>query len=151
MAEEKRRNPVVVGWIIAVVGLIIAFLLGWALMGIGSSRLAEARREQQPLRNAVSFMATEALGAAREAAAAVASSNWGEAQQRLTRVNEIVTGLERAKSNENARQIEQVRRALGQAQTAVGEQDRSARDAVDRLIAALEALQVKQPVGQSGG
>jgi biopolymer transport protein ExbB/TolQ len=147
MTEERRRNPVAVGWAIAVAGLIVAFLLGWALMGIGSSRLAEARREQEPLRNAVSFMATEAVGAAREAATAVASNNWGEAQQRLTRVNEIVTALERAKSDANARQIEQVRRALSQAQTAVGEQNRSARDAVDRLIASLEALQVKQPAG----
>jgi biopolymer transport protein ExbB/TolQ len=147
MTEERRRNPVAVGWAIAVAGLIVAFLLGWALMGIGSSRLAEARREQEPLRNAVSFMATEAVGAAREAATAVASNNWGEAQQRLTRVNEIVTALERAKSDANARQIEQVRRALSQAQTAVGEQNRSARDAVDRLISSLEALQVKQPAG----
>jgi biopolymer transport protein ExbB/TolQ len=145
MAAQRRRDPVVVGWAIAVAGLIIAFLLGWALMAVGAGRLAEARREQQPLRNAVSFMATEAVGTAREAATAVASNNWGEAQQRLTRVNEIVTALERAKSDQNARQIEQVRRALGQAQTAVGEQDRNARDAIDRLISALEALQVKQP------
>ena len=144
MAEEKRRDPVVTGWIIAVVGLIIALLLGWVLMGIGARRLAQARREQEPLRNAVSFMATEAAGAARGAATAVASDNWGEAQQRLTRVNEIVTGLERAKSNGNARQIEQVRRALGQAQTAVGERSRDAGDAVEGLVSALEDLQVKQ-------
>ncbi len=131
------------GWIIAVVGLIIALLLGWVLMSVGSSKLEQARREQEPLRNAVSFIATEGVGATRDAATAVANNNWGEAQQRLARVNEIVTALERAESTENTPQIEQARRALGQAQTAVGEQSRDARDTVDRLVSSLEALQVK--------
>lgn len=145
MSEETRRNPVVTGWIVAVVGLVIALLLGWVLMGIGSSKLEQARKEQEPLRNAVSFIATDGAGAARDAATAVANNNWGEAQQRLARVNEVVTALERAKSKENTRQIEQARRALGQAQTAIGEQSRDARDTVDRLVASLEDLQVKQP------
>jgi hypothetical protein len=143
MTEAKRRNPVVTGWLVAIAGLVIAFLLGWGLMTIGAGKLEAARKTRQPLQYAVSFIATEAIGATQEAAAAVAASNWGEAQQRLGRVNEIVTALERAKSDENGSRIDRVRRSLGEAQAAVGQQKSEARDRVEQLISDLEALQVK--------
>jgi len=143
MSQPKRRNPVVVGWAVAVAGLIVAILLGWALISIGSSRLDQARKEKAPLRLAISFMASEGITAARGAADSVSSSNWGDAQRKLVRANAVITAMERSTTADNRRQVQQARRTLGEAQEAVGRREPNARDNVDRLILRLEDLEVK--------
>ena len=46
---QSKRNPVLTGWMVAIVGLAIAALLGWATMSIGRARIVEAKDMQQQL------------------------------------------------------------------------------------------------------
>ncbi len=107
-----QGNPVLRGTLIAVAGLLFAGLLGWGMMSIGAGRLRDAEKTKEPLRQAVSFLAGDAIAAANEADLAISNKNWGETQKPLRRVDEVVTALEKSATPDTQEQVTQIRAAL---------------------------------------
>lgn len=145
---EQRSGSAVRGWLVAIIGLVAAALLGWALMAIGAKRLEDARKiraeSEGRLMVAVDFAAREAMREAQDAQMAVNSSNWGEAGSRLSRVNELVTLMEQVAAEGERRAVGDVRNRLGEAQRSVGQQSKEAGQSVSALVTALDVLREKK-------
>jgi hypothetical protein len=146
--RESRQSSPLSGYLIAVIGLVIAVALGWAMMAIGARRLADAERVREQAEGrllvAVSFAAREAVTQAQEARVSIIRSNWGDAQRRLSRVNELVTLLEQVAPDADREAVNQVRDRTGEVQRLVGEQSTDALSALDTLITDLDALRGKR-------
>jgi hypothetical protein len=142
--RESRQSSPLFGYLIAVIGLVIAVALGWAMMAIGARRLADAERVREQAEGrllvAVSFAAREAVTQAQEARVSIIRSNWGDAQRRLSRVNELVTLLEQVAPDADREAVNQVRDRTGEVQRLVGEQSTDALSALDALITDLDGL-----------
>ena len=142
--RESRQSSPLLGYLIAVIGLVIAVALGWAMMAIGARRLADAERVREQAEGrllvAVSFAAREAVTQAQEARVSIIRSNWGDAQRRLSRVNELVTLLEQVAPDADREAVNQVRDRTGEVQRLVGEQSTDALSALDTLITDLDGL-----------
>jgi type II secretory pathway pseudopilin PulG len=142
--RESRQSSPLFGYLIAVIGLVIAVALGWAMMAIGARRLADAERVREQAEGrllvAVSFAAREAVTQAQEARVSIIRSNWGDAQRRLSRVNELVTLLEQVAPDADREAVNQVRDRTGEVQRLVGEQSTDALSALDTLITDLDRL-----------
>ncbi len=140
MSETNARNPVTVGVLVAVVGLIIAGGLGALLMWIGSNRLETAKRTEQPYHLSFAYIAQDALTGVTAAESALKANNWGQAQTALDEAGKAITTMERAASEADAQKVRDARAALGEAQTAIGKQDPDAPERVADLRRRLEAL-----------
>ena len=133
MGETKKRSPVMTGVMVAVVGLIIALLLGLGLMWVGGSRMEAARKTERPYRIAFGIIALGAVEATGRAQSSLNTKDWGQAQGALDEAGKIVTQLESAVSEDNREQVGRIREALGEAQTSVGKQSDDAPDKVQKL------------------
>jgi hypothetical protein len=133
MGETKKRSPVMTGVMVAVVGLIIALLLGLGLMWVGGNRMEAARKTERPYRIAFGIVARGAAEATGRAQSSLNTQDWGQAQRALDDAGTVVTQMETAASEADRTQVGQVRAALGDAQTAVGQQAADAPDKVQRL------------------
>jgi len=138
MSETKKRNPVMTGVEIAVVGLIIALLLGLLLMKVGGNRMEAAKKTERPYQIAFALLAQNGVEAANRAQSSLNTKDWGQAQRALDDAGKIVTQLETAASEADREQVGRVRQALGEAQTAVGKQ---ADDAPDKVTTLKDLLQ----------
>src|SRR5512136_2521564 len=78
MAEVKQRNPVTTGWTVAIVGLLVALLLGLGLMRIGKQRMAKAAELARPYTVAFASLAENALAPLSKAQDSVTSKDWGQ-------------------------------------------------------------------------
>jgi hypothetical protein len=141
---RARRNPLLTGWLIALIGLAIAVLLGWAMMSIGARRIAVAKemkaQAQDRLYVAVEFSAEQAVGKLQDARRDLRRQNWGSAQGALSEVEDCVTFMEQVAPEDRVKQVRQVRERIGELQSAVGEQSEDAMDRLDALEAALDEL-----------
>lgn len=140
MSETRGRSPVVTGWLVAVVGLILAGGLGYLLMWIGSNRIEAAKKTERPYQIALGYVAQSGVEAAQKAEQAVGTNNYGQAQQALDDAGKAVTAMERAASDANRDRLQQVRAALSDAQAAVGKQDKEAAGKIAALRQQLEAF-----------
>ena len=138
MSETKKRNPVTIGVLIAVVGLVIALLLGLVLMKIGGNQMEAAKRTERPYQIAFALLAQNAVDAVGEAQSSLNTQDWGQAQRALDAAGKIVTQMETAASEADREQVGRARQALGDAQTAVGKQ---ADDASDKVTVLKDQLQ----------
>ncbi len=148
--RESRQSSPLFGYLIAVIGLVIAVALGWAMMAIGARRLADAERVRRQAEGrllvAVNFAAGEAVTQAQAARVSILASNWGDAQRRLSRVNEMVTllELEQVAPDADREAVNRVRDRTGEVQRLVGEQSTDALSALDALITDLDGLREKR-------
>jgi hypothetical protein len=133
MSEAKPRNPVTTGALIAIIGLIVALLLGLGLMKVGSNRLEAAKRTERPYQIAFALLAQNGVSAVSRAQSSLNTKDWGQAQRSLDDAGTIITQMETAASEADRTPVSQVRSALGDAQTAVGQQSADAPDKVQKL------------------
>jgi len=144
----KRMSTGWLGLVIAVAGLVIAILLGWALMAIGANRLDQANKirasAERRLMTAMGFAAEEAMRDAQQADIAIRRSNWGEAQTRLSRVNELVTLMEQIAPASRSTAVRRLRERLAEAQQLVGNQSEGATQVTDALVTDLDDLRQEQ-------
>ena len=143
-ARPARRSPLATGWMIAIIGLIIAILLGWALMSIGAARIKQAEQirvaAESRLQIALSFAAKGAIDELRQARLALHNKNWGSAQTVLSRVEDHVTFMEQVAPEGKRKPVSEIRERIGELQRAVGEQSKDSVERLDALEAALDQL-----------
>jgi hypothetical protein len=129
------------------VGLLVAVLLGWAMMAIGARKLRDAAKLQADAESrlliALDYAASQAMAQTQEARVSLNRDNWGEAQSRLDSVNELVTLMERVTPDRTRPDVDRLRDRLGEAQRLVGEQSKDALSALDSLITELDGLRKK--------
>jgi type II secretory pathway pseudopilin PulG len=141
---RKRRNPVATGWMVAIVGLAIAVVLGWILMSIGSRRMQQAtqiRREaESKLEMEVNFGARRAMDELRPVRLALHNSNWGAAGDGLSPAEDCVKFIERIAPGRMESDVRTVTTGLEKLQGAIQDQSKEAMDRLTDLEAALDAL-----------
>jgi len=146
---RKARNPVVTGWLVAVVGLLIAVLIGWVMMTIGARRVesAEQMRKQAESRLlvALDFAVELASDEAKSVDDALLSSNWGSAARRLAQVSNAVNLMDQVAPESRQKQVDEVLELLSQLQGAIGDQSSDARDRLDAFRTALDGLRMPEP------
>jgi len=134
----KRR------WMVAVIGLLIAVLLGWITMSIGSRRIKQAEQTrvvaESKLEIAVRFAAGKAMDELRQARLALHSNNWGSAQMVLSEVRECVAFMVEVAPEGKRKEVMQLRDAVEQLQRAAEEQSKDTQAKLDALEAALDQL-----------
>ena len=147
---QSKRNPVLTGWMVAIVGLAIAALLGWATMSIGRARIVEAKDMQQQLDTRLYAMlddiAEEANLQANAVDREIRNSNWGAAQRELSGVAKCVGMMEQIALDGRDEGVRQVRESFDELDRAVREQSSDARELLDTFRQDLEA--VSPPPGE---
>jgi hypothetical protein len=118
------------------------------MMGIGARRLRDAERvrsgAEARLMAAVEFAVGEAISQAQEARLAINKNNWGEAQTRLSRANDLVTLIEQVAPEGKRSAVGQVRNRLNETQRLTGERSQDALASLDSLITDLDGLREKK-------
>ncbi len=140
----RGMSPVVKGWLVGVIAIAIAVLLGWALMAVGSARIREAAQikatAESKLDIALSFVAGEAVEEIRQARLALHNKNWGSAQMALSRVEDKITMMGQVAPDGRKAEIDQLRSELTELQQAISDQARNTAERLDAMEAALDAL-----------
>jgi ElaB/YqjD/DUF883 family membrane-anchored ribosome-binding protein len=131
-------------WAVAVIGILIGLVLGLMMIGIGGRRIRRAeeiqKRAESQLQIALDYAVRQAGDKAKDADDALRRNNWGVASQDLNELNELVSLMEQVAPEEKQAAVRQVRQALNDVQTAVGEQSQDARGKLDALRSALDGL-----------
>jgi hypothetical protein len=149
--EKARRagarpgpSPVAKGWMVGVIGVIAAIMLGSILMAVGSRRLENAERiratAESKLMVAVSFAAGDAIEQVRQARLALHNENWGNAQRVFSSVEDKVTLIEQVAPESKRKEASELRTLMGDLQSAVNAQSGEASQKLDALEAALDKL-----------
>ncbi len=132
------------GWMVGLIGVAIAILLGYLLIWIGSRKLEQANNiratSESKLQLAVSFAAGEAIDQLRQARLALHSNNWGSAQSALSGVEDKVTLIEQVAPDSMKDDVGNVRQLMGDLQNAVTQQSSEASTKLDSLEAALDKM-----------
>ncbi|MFB3880174.1 MAG: hypothetical protein ACE149_02870 [Armatimonadota bacterium] len=140
-------SPVVKGWLIGTVGVVVAILLGWILIGIGSAKLRKAEEIRVAAENnlevAVSSAAEDAMAELRQARLAVNNRNWGSAQTNLMKVDARVRLIQQLAPQRSRREAEQVRQLMDDVLAAASAQAEDTPQKVDALEAALDGMKQK--------
>jgi hypothetical protein len=149
--RRPARNPVVTGWLVAILGLAVALILGWALISIGAGRIKRAEQTQREaesrLHIALDFAAGEALQGVRDTRVLLRNQNWGEGRSHLNRVNELVTLMEEVAPEGKQQAVRDIRDTLGRLQSAVGEQSKGAGEILDGLEGQIYELRQEMAGG----
>jgi len=140
----RRRNPVLTGWMVAIIGLLIAALLGWALMSIGAARLKQGEQlrleAESKLEMEIGFGARRAIDELLPVRLAVHSNNWGAALDALSPVEDCVEFIQRIAPEGRRGSVAQVSKNLEDLQSAIRDQSKEAMDRLTALEAALNEL-----------
>jgi len=148
MSSRRGMSALAKAWVIGVVAILIAVLLGWALMAIGSRRIQRAEQirvaAESKLDIALAFAAEEAIDELRQARLALHNKNWGSAQSVLSSVEDKVTFMERVASATRKREIGRVREQIGELQRSVSEEAEDTMERLDALEASLDAARMTQ-------
>lgn len=146
---RKGRNPVVTGWMVAIVGLLIAVLIGGVMIKIGANRVESAEQIRQQAESrllvALDFAVELAADEAKSVDDALLASNWGSAARRLAQVSNAVNLMDQVASDSKQQQVDEVREMLSQLQGAIGDQSKDARDRLDVFRTALDGLKTPEP------
>ena len=141
---KPGMGPVAKGWLVGVIGVAIALLLGWVLMGIGSNRIKQAEQvkvaAESRLNVAVSFVAGDAIEGLRLARLALHNKNWGSAQMTLSAVEDKVTFLGQIAPEDRKGEVSAAADQLAELQKATAEQSKDVMERVDALEAVLHAM-----------
>ena len=146
---RKARNPVVTGWLVAILGLLLAVLIGWAMMAIGARRVEQAEQVRQKAESRLLVALDSAVALAADEAKSVddalLSSNWGSAGRRIPDLTNAVTLMDQVAPEGKRQQVDEVRELLSQLQGAIGDQSKDARDRLDAFRTALDGLRMPEP------
>ncbi len=146
-AARPGPSPVMKAWMVGVIGVGIAIIVGWALIAIGSARIRKAEEirvtAESKLQFAVSFAAGEAMDELRQARLSLHNNDWGSAQSALSRVEDKVTLVEQVAPDSIKGDAGNVRQLMGDLQNAVTEQSPDASGKLDSLEAALDKMRQK--------
>jgi hypothetical protein len=138
-------SPVAKGWVIGAIAIVVAILLGWILVAIGSGRLQRAEQirltAESRLEVALSFAAGEAVDELRKARLALHNRNWGSAQTTLSSIEDKITFMSRIAPDSRKVEIAALRDDLSQLQTSAADQSADTMAQLDALEAALVGLQ----------
>jgi len=144
----KGRNPVATGWTVAIVGLLIAVLIGWAMMAVGANRVKSAEQVRQQAESrllvALDFAVELAANEAKSVDDALLASNWGSAARRLAQVSNAVNLMGQVAPDSKQPQVDEARELLSQLQGAIGDQSSDARDRLDAFRTALDGLKTSE-------
>jgi hypothetical protein len=145
---KKAMSPAAKGWLVGIVCVAIALLLGWALMSIGSDRVREAAQikatAESKLEIAVSFVAADAVEEIRKARLALHNNNWGSAATTLSRVEDKITVIGQVAPSGRKSEIDGLRNQLMELQQSVSDQSNNTAEQLDALEAALDALRAPE-------
>lgn len=137
-------SPLAKGWMVGVIGVILAVILGSIMIAIGSNRIEEAKKIQvtseSKLGFAVSFAAEDAIEKLRQARLALHNENWGSAQRVLSTVEDKVTEIERIAPERKQKEISELRKLMGELQSEVSAQSKEAGKKLDSLESAFDKL-----------
>jgi hypothetical protein len=137
-------SPVAKGWLVGVIGVAIAIMLGWALIGIGSRKIATAQQMRKAaeakLDAAVAFAAEDAMAELRQARLSVSGQNWGSAQTILMKVDGRIRLIQQVAPDRRKKDADQVRGLMDDLMGAVSAQSAEASQKVDALEAALDRM-----------
>lgn len=145
---KRAMGPAAKGWLIGAIGIVLALVLGWALMSIGSVRIREAAQvkatAESKLEIAVSSIAGDAIDELRKARLALHGNNWGSAGTTLSRIEDKITVMGQVAPGDRKPEIDALRSQLTELQQAVSDQSKNAAEQLDALEAALDALRVPE-------
>jgi hypothetical protein len=137
-------SPVAKGWLVGVIGVVIAIILGWALIAIGSAKIRKAEgirvASEAKLRIAVAYAANEAIEELRQARLALGNQNWGSAQTTLSQVGTRVKLINDVAPDSETDRVNEIQQLLDDLQAAVGQQSADASQKLDALEAALDKM-----------
>ena len=137
-------SPAAKGWMVGVIGVIVAIILGSILIAIGSNRIKKAEQirvtAESKLGVAVSFAAEDAIEQVRQARLALHNENWGSAQRVLSSVEYKVTLIEQVAPDRKRKEVSELRTLMGDLQSAVSAQSGEASSKLDAMEAALDKL-----------
>jgi uncharacterized protein YicC (UPF0701 family) len=140
----SERTPTAKAWLVGVVGVAIAILLGWMLIAIGSHKIKKAEEirvaSEAKLQIAVSYAADEAIEELRKARLALGNQNWGSAQTTLSTVGTRVKLINDVAPEGDRGAVNEVQQQLDELQTAVGQQAPDSSQKLDALEAALDKM-----------
>ncbi|UCC67210.1 MAG: hypothetical protein JSV79_08705 [Armatimonadota bacterium] len=141
---RRKRNPVVTGWLVAVIGLAIAVALGWGMMSIGAARLKNAEQirleAESKLQMEIGFGARRAIDELLPVRLALHSNNWGAASDALSPVEDCAEFIQRIAPEGRLDSVAQVSKKLDDLQSAIRDQSKDAMDRLTALEAALNEL-----------
>jgi uncharacterized membrane protein YccC len=141
---KARPSPVAKGWLVGAIGVVVAIILGWALIGIGSRKIASAEQTRKAaeakLDAAVAFAAEDAMTELRQARLSVNNQNWGSAQTMLMKVDGRIRLIQQVAPERRKKDADQVRQLMDDLLEAVSAQSADASQKVDALEAALDKM-----------
>ncbi|MBN1460935.1 MAG: hypothetical protein JXA57_15485 [Armatimonadetes bacterium] len=141
-------SPVLKAWGIGAVAILIAVLLGYVLMSIGSGRLQQAEQirvnAESKLQVALSFAAGEAVDELRKARLALHNQNWGSAQTTLSSIEDKITFMERIAPESRKADVAALRDDLSRLQSLVSEQSNDVMSQLDSFEGSLVGLQEQE-------
>ena len=144
----KKRNPVLTGWTVGIIGLLVAALLGWIMMSIGSARINHGRDLQAEadlrLQSALSPIAEEAYTQAQSVDRALRRNNWGDASQELSRLDRLADLMERIAPADKQKTASQLRSSLQDLRSALDNQSAKSRDLLDNIMVSLDQLRAQE-------
>jgi len=137
-AAPKKRNPVLTGWMVAIIGLLVAALIGWIMMSLAARKVQQAGEAEKRLQGEVEFWTIRAKGELLTVQEQLSKGNWGlAAEEALPRLGESVDSIKRVAPSSKAGLVEEVYRKLDELEDAV---QRQSGEAMERLIALQRAL-----------
>jgi uncharacterized membrane protein YccC len=141
---KARPSPAAKGWLVGAIGVVVAIILGWALIGIGSRKIASAEQTRKAaeakLDAAVAFAAEDAMTELRQARLSVNNQNWGSAQTMLMKVDGRIRLIQQVAPERRKKDADQVRQLMDDLLEAVSAQSADASQKVDALEAALDKM-----------
>jgi hypothetical protein len=137
-------SPVAKGWLVGAIGVVVAIILGWALIAIGSGKIRKADEirvaAEHKLDAAVSVAAEDGMTELRQARLSVNNRNWGSAQTTMMKVDGRVRLIQQVASERRKKDAEEVRQLMDDLLEAVSAQSADASQKVDALEAALDKM-----------
>jgi len=137
-------SPVAKGWLVGAIGVVVAIILGWALIAIGSGKIRKADEirvaAEHKLDAAVSVAAEDGMTELRQARLSVNNRNWGSAQTTMMKVDGRVRLIQQVAPERRKKDADEVRQLMDDLLEAVSAQSADASQKVDALEAALDKM-----------
>jgi len=144
LGVPQPRSPLARAWTTGVVLIIIAIVIGWALIAIGARRITNAKQIQtaseSKLAIAVSYVAGEAMSQLRDARLAINKNNWGSAQIILSQVAEKVALMRQVAPTDEVDAVQRISDQLTRLQKSADEQSKDTIQQLDALETSFDAL-----------
>jgi len=143
-APGPGPSPAAKGWMVGLIGVVIAIALGSILIKIGAAKIDSAKAirvaAESKLQVAVASAADDAIEQLRQARLAVNGTNWGSAQTTLSKVDSKVTLIRQTAPDNRQSDADELRRLMDDVLSAVTQQSPDASAKLDSLEAALDRM-----------